>query len=180
MAPDTEGWKIVHKIPFQATSETYIQSFQYRVLHRIIPCNHWLHKMNIADSPNCKMCDTDDSLIHYFIDCDRVQNFWNFFHHWWYALTNKLLLIESTIVIFGIPENTPEAQVLNFCLIMAKLHIYKTKQACEDKHINLYDYLRFLKSKLDLYYMNAEVELQQEKFDKNWGFLCHALNVTDL
>ena len=81
--------------------------------------------MNIADSPNCKMCDTDDSLIHYFIDCDRVQNFWNSFHHWWYALTNKLLLIESTIVIFGIPENTPEAQVLNFCLIMAKLHIYE-------------------------------------------------------
>ena len=175
LALDTEEWNTVHKIPFRATHETYIQSFQYKVLHRIIPCNHWLYKLKIVISPNCKTCGTDDTLIHYFMDYERVQNFWNSFDTWWYTLTNTRLVIDPAIVIFGIPENTLDAQVLNFCLVMAKLHIYKTKQTCDDKHVTLYDYLRFLKSKLDLYYMNAEIKLQGEKFDKKWGFLYHAL-----
>ncbi len=33
--------------PFKCCSETKIQSFQYKPIHRIIPCNSWLNNITI-------------------------------------------------------------------------------------------------------------------------------------
>ena len=172
---DDVGWSIAHKSPFQATHETAIQSFQYKVINRIIPRHHWLHIMKIKPSPNCELCDVDDTLIHYFVSCRRVKHFWNSFAVWWYTLTKRHLEIEPATIIFGIPENSNHVQVLNFCLIIAKYHIYQVKQGSESKYVTLYDFLCFLKSKLELEHINAELKMESEKFEKKWAFVFDSL-----
>ena len=63
---------IIYCIPFKVMRSTELQSFQYRVLNRIIFCNKWLHKMNIKDRPTCDFCTAEDNITHFFIDCPNT------------------------------------------------------------------------------------------------------------
>ncbi len=50
--PDIESvnnnfWKRIFNLPFSTTRDTNIQSFQFRIIHKVIPCNKWLHTIKI-------------------------------------------------------------------------------------------------------------------------------------
>ncbi len=34
-------WKMLFTIPLISTRDTKLQSFQYKILHRTLPCNEW-------------------------------------------------------------------------------------------------------------------------------------------
>ena len=44
---DESVWPRIYQMSFMVTRETRLQSFQYRILHRIIPCNKWLFDITI-------------------------------------------------------------------------------------------------------------------------------------
>ncbi len=35
-------WKTIFKMPFICSRHTSIQTFQYKIIHRTLPCNEWL------------------------------------------------------------------------------------------------------------------------------------------
>ncbi len=41
---------VIFKLPFHTVRDTKLQSFQFRLLHRIIPCNKWLNTIKIKNS----------------------------------------------------------------------------------------------------------------------------------
>ncbi len=50
--PDIEivnnnAWKRIFNLPFSTTKDTKHQSFQFRIIHKIIPCNKWLQTIKI-------------------------------------------------------------------------------------------------------------------------------------
>ena len=51
---DEHQWEQVFQLPSKTCRNVKLQSFQYKVLNRIISCNHWLHNIKIKDSPICK------------------------------------------------------------------------------------------------------------------------------
>ena len=53
---DITTWPRIFEMPFKITHETKLQSFQYRVIHRIIPCNKWLHMVNIKANDMDRYC----------------------------------------------------------------------------------------------------------------------------
>ncbi len=44
---DSQTWLGIFKLPFNLIRETEIQIFQYKILHRVIPCNKWLYNIKI-------------------------------------------------------------------------------------------------------------------------------------
>ncbi len=70
---DTSFWKSIFRMPFITVRDTRIQTFQYRVIHRIVPCNEWLFKLTVKPSSTCEYCFHSDSLIHIFINCKRSK-----------------------------------------------------------------------------------------------------------
>ena len=47
--------------------ETYIQTFQYKILHRLTNCNYNLFKWKLKDSPYCNYCNIHiDTIEHHF------------------------------------------------------------------------------------------------------------------
>ena len=45
-------------------------TFQFKFLHRIIPTNTYLYKVNIKDNERCSFCKNEPkSLEHLFFDC---------------------------------------------------------------------------------------------------------------
>ncbi len=48
-------WPRIFKLPFTTVRDTKIQTFQYRIIQNIIPCNKWLHNIKIKNSPVCDL-----------------------------------------------------------------------------------------------------------------------------
>ena len=63
---EANEWASIFTSPFFTCRSTKLQSFQYRLLHRTITCNHWLFKVKIKDSPLCDWCKEDDTIEHFF------------------------------------------------------------------------------------------------------------------
>ena len=47
-----EEWNEIFKHPFRITRETKLQTFQYKIIHRIINCNKKLYDMKIKNDTN--------------------------------------------------------------------------------------------------------------------------------
>jgi len=169
---ESSDWKTIYKIPFNACKETELQSFQYKIIQRIIACRHWLYNLKVIDSPNCLHCEQDDNIQHFFIHCTLCEPFWKSFVTWWTNLIKQEFPWDDRIVLFGIPSYAPLAQLCNFCLIFAKWHIYRTKIGVSSSNTpTLYGYLKALKEKVELEYVYYKSKNKMDMFEKKWGFL---------
>ena len=75
-------WDLINIIPYECTSDTHLQSMQYKIIHRYFPCKYQLNKWNIEDSNRCTYCQEIDTLSHYFVECESVRSFWNSLKAW--------------------------------------------------------------------------------------------------
>ena len=168
-------WPQLFVASFRACRETRLQSFQYRVIHRTLPCNDWLFVRKIVPSNTCsyKYCEYKgeiDTLKHYLVTCSPVQAFWQSYVTWWNSLeySNLFPLVEENIFL-GFPCNTNEDSVLNFTLIVAKSHIYSCKR--KQKSIFFLEYLAIVKDKLCVEENINSINGTNTKFNHIWGYL---------
>ena len=59
----------VYRLPYLITNYRTLQSFQYKILHRIINTNKWLFLRKIVESDICEYCNANetDSILHFFV-----------------------------------------------------------------------------------------------------------------
>ena len=167
-----EDWQHIFKAAFLSCTSTFFQSFQYKVLHRIIACRHWLYNLRVIDSPNCLYCGKDDTIVHFFYHCPILRQFWTSFCLWWSRLTNSVTSdnFHDITVIFGGKIDCDEAISFNYCLTIAKYYIY-INRLNEIPTIDFYKYLVFLKSKLNEEYMYYEEKDNLKIFTKSKGLI---------
>jgi len=83
-------------ILYLTASETYVWSFQYRLLNFILFTNDKLFKIGLRDSDKCSFCGTyTEDLYHLFFNCSFVRVFWNSFTVWWSAISGENLSLTS-------------------------------------------------------------------------------------
>ena len=175
---DPNIWPSLFLAPFISCRETYLQSFQYRIIHRILPCNEWLFIRKVVTSNMCsyEFCEERniDTIKHYLITCPPVTTFWENFVSWWNQLDYSKLnpLVEENIIL-GFPCFTPEDQVLNFCLIIAKYYIYCSKR--HQKRLFLIEFLAIVKNKLAVEEMISLQNTNQDHFRATWSLLYNKL-----
>ena len=115
-------------LPYLASRDTKLQTFQYKILNNIIPCRAKLFHWKISDNELCQYCGSYDNLSHYLYFCKTTQNFWNQLTNWvWNTIKIKIQL-SAIDIIFGI-KNTGEKLFinLNFFILHAKRYIYQRK-----------------------------------------------------
>ena len=62
----------VYELPFKIT----IESFQFKLIHNILPTNQRLGKMNDTSSSKCTQCDAPcETISHIFYECLAVKIF---------------------------------------------------------------------------------------------------------
>ena len=134
------------------------------------------YNRKVIDDPHCTSCGEDDTVTHFFFSCSNVNNCWNSFGNWWKHLYKKVVIIETETMIFGVPDRTPDAYALNYCLIVARYYIYQTKKNTNGKgYPTLYNFLCLLKRKLELLYLNSKMNMTLDTFDNKWGSLFYSL-----
>lgn len=71
--PDHTEWQEICTPNFSSTQETKLQSLQYKLLHRIVPCGVHLKQLRIRETDECQMCKQKDSIVHFFFHRRTVQ-----------------------------------------------------------------------------------------------------------
>lgn len=164
-------WSNIFKSPFQCARETALQSFQYKILHRFIPCKYNLKKWNKEDSDECKWCNDIETIEHFIFSCPHIRIFWNELFTWWHQITLTNIQLECMDIIFGInnPEHDNVLNALNFCILYGKYYIYRN-----NLNNNLVSF-KFFKQELNMRLkLERSILLQNGKsveYNDNWRWL---------
>ena len=143
-------WKFCYTLPYNITRDTNLQSLQYRIIHRIFPCNYWLSKWKVDIDNKCDYCDKIDYLEHYFYDCTSLSIFWNGLKKWWLNNLECSFNLEAKDVLFGICNafNDIMIDIIKYCILNAKQYIVNCRKG--NKEPDLFDYLFFIKNRLEI------------------------------
>lgn len=116
---------------FRTTRETKLQSFHYRILHRLITCRKYLHTIRVLNDDSCNLCGAQDSISHFFITCPAVQDFWSKLSEWCQThLDFSLTVLTKTERILGVTDalgNHSCLKQINWILLTAKFYLYRQK-----------------------------------------------------
>ena len=115
--------------------------------------------MKVVETPDCLHCNEDDTILHFFIYCPRITEFWTSFIAWWNRVAGTTGTINEIIVIFGVKIDSDEAITFNYCLIISKYFIYINLSNNSDS-LEFYNFLVFDKKELTL-----EHQMYTEKDD---------------
>ena len=111
------------------TRETKLQSFQYKIFHRIIACNKYLSDIRVKDNSECMYCDNQpDTIIHFFVSCPKVALFWKTVFRW----LNTVLKISTDGIgnfetVLGVTEKSETSDILNLIFLRARFYIYRQR-----------------------------------------------------
>ena len=146
-------WSCVFKIPYAVTYDTQLQSFQYKILLRIFPCNWYVSKFDRNVRIICSFChEVTDDICHYFFECSMCRHFWENLQDW---LINKMMiddmpsLINRKNVILGLCSESNDVSVINCILLHAKWFIF-TKKYNKAHSINFIEFVNMLRVKVDI------------------------------
>ena len=69
---ETENWSAIYKRTIKIAKEPYLQSFQYKILNRILNNKVYLHKWKIAENNKCYVCEEVDGIEHHLFYCKKT------------------------------------------------------------------------------------------------------------
>lgn len=122
-----EHWAEIYKRPYQSGRDTKLQSFQFKLCHRIIPCNKFLKNIRIRSDDKCSFCQDQDSIQHFLFLCPTTKAFWNSICRWTATEADIQIDMSTRSFLFGIPVIAPQDKVVNFLLLFLKFYIYRQK-----------------------------------------------------
>ena len=145
---DKENWQSIYKRTFEITKEPYMQSFQFKILNRIINNTKNLHKWKIKESNKCYVCGEIDGVEHHIFYCEESFIFWRRLKDW--MISNLEYGFELTVceILFGIPMNNnyDDSRHLIFLILFGKWYINKRKS--NQNPIYFLEYLTLIKDKV--------------------------------
>ncbi len=127
-------------MPFICSRQTTIQTFKYKITHKILVCNEWLNNIKIKICNTCSFYNDKDTISHFLIDCNSNIFFLKSLAKWWDAMTSFNIREESYIhesTLFGFPGSSDDVIAINYCMLYAKFYIYLEKLKEENKKENL-------------------------------------------
>ncbi len=158
---------------FICSRQTTIQTFQYKITHRILACNDCLNNIKIKISNTCSFCNDKDTISHFPIDCNSNKWFGKSWAKWWEAMTSFNIREESYIhesILFEFPGSSDDAISINYCMLYAKYYIYFKKLKEENKkrefNVDFLGYLCYLEYILKIEKSISNRKNQIAKFDK--------------
>ena len=162
---ETHAWHITFALPYKIVHEPYLQSFQFKIIHRIINCNDNLYKWKIIDSPKCNFCTSIDTIEHHFYYCHTSIEFWRKLSHVIYEVFNLNIQFTVCEILLGLStHNDFQIKCINFLVLCGKWFLNQKKGLKKTAVFN--EYLTVIKSKLNVLCMIHNSENKMETFNK--------------
>jgi len=169
-------FKDIFTLPSQITRNTKLQCFQFKILHRIFPCNYMLSKWGITDNKNCTTCNVPDTVEHYFFYCSKCKEFWSSVENWFKKISGVYIPLKIVSVLFGITFKKTQddlLSILNFIILHAKMYIYLCKR--EEKPIHIQSFLKYFKYVLKIEREILILSNNEQEFERKWSIVQDAM-----
>ena len=70
-------WMVIYTLPRKVTTNTYLRSFQYKILNNILYLNEKRFVFGISTTSSCSFCNCfGKNITHLFCDCTITQCLW--------------------------------------------------------------------------------------------------------
>ena len=163
-----EIWQHVYLLPYKICRNAFLQSFQTKIIHRILPCKEVLFNWKIKDSNVCSFCNNDmvDDIPHYFVLCETFLA-----KQWWQKITGTLIKLDTCELLFGVLNLSDDMFInqLNYILLLSRKFIHECKKS--EKPLYFQHYLQALKQTIEtekyIMYKNGKID----EFTKQWSML---------
>ena len=164
---ENNDWEMIFKLPYTCCKDTALQSFQYRIIQRIFPCNKWFHNLTVINSDICEHCDISDTIEHHLFYCKQIGNFWIDLQNWYNESTQDKVHLTCKHVVFGIYYDNIHFSCINYIILLAKMFIYRQKY--NDSQIDIIRFLIHLYRKLEIERKISEKTNNTDAFHKRWS-----------
>ena len=146
------------------SSETFVRSFQFKLLDDITFTNTRLAKIGYVPHDTCTFCEVEsETVYHLFYQCSLTYLFWKNFENFWFVLSGQREELTLQDVFIGKLE---KSELLNYLLILAKLHIWLSRKHSKIPNFDVFKELIDLKYRTEKYI--AVKNNTQKKFQARW------------
>ena len=142
-------WNIIFKSIHNTLLPPYMQTFQYKIVNRILNCRYNLYKWKLKDTPFCIYCKHFDTLEHHLFLCAHSKEFWEQFEKWVSKYLTQGFHLTICEVLFGknIQENDKVKKVINVLISYGKWYVNFCRT--NKKRLSFFEFLRLCKSKVE-------------------------------
>ena len=128
-------WKNTYLRIHRVSMDTKLNSFQFKIIHRLLITNKQLKLWKLKDTETCTFCETQvETIEHLLSDCNVSKNLWTELANW--------LLPEINIYPFIILQNIimcdlegPHSELISAIFLLTKRYIYV--QRCLKAQLNI-------------------------------------------
>ena len=153
-----QDFKHFFLLPKQTVRDTKLQVFQFKIIHRILPCQENLRKWKLSEHGLCGNCASIETLEHLLFYCCKAHEFWYSIQRWISDILKVQIRLSVVDVLFGIPGRHESCSNLyiNFIIMHAKYYLFKCKLDAAD--IFMLTFLKYLK-----YHINTDSYIDSMK-----------------
>ena len=161
-------WATIYSIPFFATIEVKLRSFQISLNHFYFFTNEKLFTIGRSETNKCYFCENEiETIIHLFVECPYVVPLWRQIETLLEKLEFRHQLNDFT-KIFGFYQSTyaTNFEIANHILMTAKHHIHMCKYKKTIPTV-----ASLMKSISDTEYLERQIALSKNKIlshEKKW------------
>lgn len=144
-----------------------MQTFQLKVLHRIVPCRRYLKNIRVLQEDTCAFCADSDTLIHFLYECPDTASFWGKVAAWLRRAGGPdISRLSPRDIILGLPASPgAPSGIINYITIFTKYFIQRQK-LFHGGCLSLLEWLAELKTKLSSERYMCAIERKPSRFSK--------------
>ena len=138
--------KAACKILYTTTIESSLRSFQFKILHNILPTNYILHRWKLKNSPRCSNCFiNNETLDHLFCTCDKSITFYQNINLWLSRYNLKLPDMSVHNILIGLSPSGIKNYLVNHIIMLYKYCVFQCRG--NENNLNVQFFIKLLKNK---------------------------------
>ena len=164
-------WKKIFCLSRLITYDTKLIEFQFKIIHRVFPTDSYVSNFDNTVNKICNHCHVDNNIPHMFVDCVKVNQFWQSFKLWLSRIEGQDINLSTSNIIFGIHSGSNTC--INFCILHAKWFINLNRQ--EERNLNFDLFKNYLKGVLIIENQIAVNRKELPFFNNKFGNIVNAV-----
>ena len=133
----------------KAARETDVQSLQFKIINRYIPCKENLYLWGKESSDKCCLCNEIDTIeLFFFAQCSYNRVFWQGVSKLVQQALGINIKLYDLDIIFGLPGEENIFRIINFCILYGKKYIFDCR--INDNIVSIDRFKSKLKNRLEV------------------------------